>query len=175
MKTAERAFERVLWNSRLVVLVAVVASLVIAVGLMAITSVDVATLVGQFVSYFDPDLNTETRAGMRLEMLAKIVGAIDGYLLAGVLLIFGLGLYELFIGKIDQIEQSEFAGRLLLVRSLDDLKNRLARVILLILMVKFLQQTLRMKFDSPLELLYLALGIALVGTALLLSNLKADH
>jgi uncharacterized membrane protein YqhA len=40
-------------------------------------------------------------------MVAHTVGSIDGFLLATILLIFALGLYELFISDIDeaQIEQ----------------------------------------------------------------------
>ena len=60
---------------------------------------------------------------------------------------------------------SEFAARLLLIRSL-------AKVILLMLIVKFFQYALRFKYDSPLELLYLAIAIALIGGALYLTGHK---
>jgi uncharacterized membrane protein YqhA len=76
----------------------------------------------------------------------------------------------LFVGKIDQAEGSEFASRLLLIRSLDDLKDRLANMILLILIVKFFQQALNTKFSSALEVLYLSIGVVLIAAALYLSG-----
>jgi uncharacterized membrane protein YqhA len=173
MSVVERALEGFLWRSRFVVVVAVLASVLVAIGLLFVTTVDVVSLAGGFVKYADPGLSYQDRNDLRTSAVGAIVGIIDGYLLSGVLLIFALGLYELFVGKIDAAENSEFAQRLLLVRSLDELKNRLARVILLILMVKFLQQALKLKFEGPIDLLYLALGIAAVGVALYLSN--KDH
>jgi uncharacterized membrane protein YqhA len=41
---------------------------------------------------------------------------------------------------------------------------------LLILVVKFFQQALRLKYESPLDLLQLALGIVLVAGALFLGH-----
>jgi uncharacterized membrane protein YqhA len=42
------------------------------------------------------------RKELKIEMVAHAVGAIDGFLLATILLIFSLGLYELFISDIDE-------------------------------------------------------------------------
>ncbi len=56
---------------------------------------------------------------------------VHGYLLFAMFVLFGLGLYELFVNKIDEAEGSDFARRLLLISSLDDLKDQLARVILI--------------------------------------------
>ena len=94
--------------------------------------------------------------------------------MAGVL-IFALGLYELFISRIDVAEGSEFAARLLLIRNLDDLKDRLAKVVLLILVVKFFEYALALHVERSLDLLWLGLGIALVATAVLLSHGKPSH
>jgi uncharacterized membrane protein YqhA len=59
------------------------------------------------------------------------------------------------------------------IENLDDLKDRLAKVVLLILIVKFFEQVLSLTFETPLELLYLAVGIALVAGALFLSHGKS--
>ena len=90
--------------------------------------------------------------------------------MATVLLIFSLGLYELFIGDIGAAEGSETSSNVLLIQSLDDLKTRLAKVILMILIVKFFEYTFSMEFRTPLDLLYMAGGIALIGLALYLSH-----
>ena len=99
---------------------------------------------------------------------------LGGFTLATVLLIFSLGLYELFISKIDAAENSETASGVLLIRSLDDLKARLAKVILMILIVRYFEHVVSLHFDSALQILYLALGISLIGLALYLSH-KADE
>ncbi len=158
-------FERLLWGSRLLILVAVVASVLVALCALYVATVDVVHLVVQTARYtaHSPD---EAHA----EIVTTVVRTVDGYLLTAVMLIFAMGLYELFIGKIDAAEASEVAPRLLLIRSLDDLKDRLAKVVVLILVITFFQQALALHFGSARDLVYLALGTLLVGGALYLSS-----
>jgi len=113
---------------------------------------------------------TTTHSQARAALLSAIIRALDDYLLAAILIIVALGLYELFVGKIDAAERDEIAPRLLLIRSVDDLKDRLAKVVLLVLIVEFLQYTFAVNFTSALDLLYLAVGIALIGLALYLTT-----
>lgn len=166
----ERLIENILWNSRLVVFIPVLASMLLAFGAFIVTTVDAVLLLWRMISYLDPALNDALRNEVRLLVISDVVTVVDGYLLAAILLIFSLGLYELFINKINQAEGSEFASRLLLIRSLDDLKDRLANVILLIVIVKFFQQALNIKYSSVTDLLSLAVSIVLVAGALFLSN-----
>ena len=60
---------------------------------------------------------------------------------------------------------------MLLISNLDDLKSRLAKVVLMILLVRYFEHALGMGFDSALDLLLFAAGIALLGLALYLSHL----
>jgi len=173
VKSLEHIFERILWSSRLVVLVAVVASLIAGFAIFFISTVDVVQLLGKIAVYTDPAMSDKARDTLRSGILAHIVDAVDGYLLATVMLIFAMGLYELFISKIDAVETSELAERVLLIKNLDDLKDRLAKVVLLMLVVKFFQYALDLKYENPLELLYLAIGILLIAAALYLSHAKA--
>jgi uncharacterized membrane protein YqhA len=166
----EKIFELLLWRSRLVVLIAVVASIVVALVMFYVASIDVLSLLGHVVHYSEFGLSPEARVTLRGEIVSIVVEVVDGYLLASIMLIFALGLYELFISRIDLAEGSEFATRLLLIRSLDDLKDRLAKVVLLILVVKFFEYALAMKVTTPLDLLYLGLGIAFVSLSVYLSH-----
>ena len=176
MKKLEKLFESFLWKSRLVVLFAVVASLLSAVACFYMASVDAFYMVTHLLQYASPELTTEARVELRAETVTHVVEIVDGYLLATVLLIFALGLYELFISKIDQAEQAENASQVLLINNLDDLKSRLAKVILMILVVRYFEHALRMEFSTPLDLLAFAAGIALLGLALYLSHLgDKDH
>jgi uncharacterized membrane protein YqhA len=166
----ERLIETVLWNSRLIVFIPVLASMLLAFGAFIVTTVDAVVLMWHMISYLDPALNDTARDAMRLLVISDVVTVVDGYLLAAILLIFSLGLYELFINKINEAEGSEFASRLLLIRSFDDLKDRLANVILLIVIVKFFQQALNLKYTSVTDLLSLSISIVLVAGALFLSG-----
>lgn len=166
----EALFEKLLWQSRLVVLVAVVASLLVAFAMFYVSTLDVWTLLGHILHYHDSTV--DARAGVRSAIVAHVVEVVDGYLLATIMLIFALGLYELFISRIEIAEGSELASRLLLIRSLDDLKDRLAKVVLLILVVKFFEYALQLQFRTPLDLLWLSLGVMLVAAALWLTHWK---
>ncbi len=170
MKLLETLFEGLLWNSRLVVLFAVVASLGTAFVVFYIATIDAWFLVTHMGEYMSPQLTGDARADFRSAAITHVVEIIDGYLLASVMLIFSLGLYELFISKIEQAQASDRHSSVLMIRNLDDLKNRLAKVVLMILIVKFFEHALEMQFTDPLAMLEFAGGIALIGLALYLSH-----
>lgn len=175
MNTLERIFESMLWNSRLIVLVAVVSSLLAAVAMFFLASVDTWFLITHLGEYVSSTLSPEGRGDLRATLITHVVEIIDGFLLATVLLIFALGLYELFISKIEEAETSESATNVLMINSLDDLKTRLAKVVLMILIVKFFEHALSMHFSTSLDMLFFAGGIALIGLALFLSHSGEGH
>ncbi len=166
----ERIVARTLWAMRYVVIVPVIASVVMAVEAFYLGTVDVISLLGRLASYANLATAPGAQSNARASLIGTIVRAVDIYLVAAVLLIFSLGLYELFIGRIEVAERDEVAPRLLLIRNIDDLKDRLAKVVLLILIVEFLQFALGLHPNSMLDLLYLAIGIALIGVALYLTS-----
>ena len=170
MKRLEHLFEGILWESRFVVLSAVVASVLTALAMFYMATVDAWFMLSHLAEYASPHLDTAARATLRSATITHVVEIVDGYLLATVLLIFALGLYELFISKIDRAEGAETSSNVLLIHSLDDLKSRLAKVILMILIVKFFEHAIGMTFERPLDLVYLGGGIALIGLALYLSH-----
>lgn len=167
----EKLFESVLWNSRLVVLAAVVASLLAAIAMFYIASVDAFYMLSHLLHYASPELADGERVALRSTMVTHVVEIVDGYLLATVLLIFAMGLYELFISKIDMAEGEAAASNVLMISSLDDLKSRLAKVVMMILVVRYFEYALQMDFVTPLDLLKFAGGIALLGLALYLSHM----
>ncbi len=172
MGTIERYFEKLLWSSRHMVLAAVIASLLLSLLLFVITAVDVVGLLSHSSDYFVASI--EDRKVLKIEMVAHTVGAIDGFLLATILLIFSLGLYELFISDIDEAKKSGQSAKVLVINSLDDLKSKLAKVILMILVVTFFEVSLSMSFTSALDLVYFSLGILMVSLALYFGS-KSSH
>lgn len=161
----ERVFEATLWRSRLVVYVAVICSILAAFALFYVTLVDVFYTLEHLLHYASVD--DDTRAHLRADTVAHIVGSVDGFLLAIVLLIFAFGIYELFISEID-CAKDERSSKVLIIESLDDLKSRLASVILMILIVIFFEHAIHFTPSSIMELLYFGVGIALISLSLYL-------
>ncbi len=77
------------------------------------------------------------------DVVALIIGAVDLYLMALVLFIFSFGVYELFISEIEEFKQTK-QSKVLEVHSLDQLKDKLAKVIIMVLVVNFFQRVLQM-------------------------------
>ncbi len=164
-----KGFEAVLWHSRLVVLSAVIASLLIAFIMFYITSVEVFHLLGYLTEYHT--LEYTERAALKAKAIGTVIGAVDGFLIGAIMLIFSLGLYELFISKLSIAKEAYGASQILVINSLDDLKDKLAKVILLVLVVMFFEAAIYLKPSTPIDLLYYAIGIALVGLSLYFSQM----
>jgi len=158
----ERIFEWLLWNSRFVVILAVLSSVLGMLLLFALAAEGMLHLAWQFIEI--TFLGAEY-PDFHVEAVGQIISAVDDFLLGTVLLIFALGMYELFISKIDIAEQDVNANNILLIHSLDDLKDRLVKVVLMILVVAFFKNVLHVTFDNPLNILYMGGGILLVSLA----------
>lgn len=170
---ATSALERALWGSRLLVIAAVVATVLLAVAALLLATADAVSLPGLLAGYADPALAGDARDALRTAIVTTIVKALDGYLIAALLLVVAFGLYELFISRIDPAEGTDAARRLLQVRDLEDLKQRVAKLVVLVLVVEFFQQALKLQVADALELLWLGLGILVVSAALWLSGQHA--
>ena len=175
MSFLERLFEAALWRSRWVVLAAVIASMAAAIAVFYVSTVDVIYLVGHVLHYADPELQEELRRLLHDQTITHVVEVVDAYLIATFMLIFSLGTYELFISDIDEAKGSRTSSRILVIESLDDLKARLAKVILMILIVTLFEHALNMKISQPVDLLYLGAAIAMVGLALYLTHASEGH
>ncbi|MER3450749.1 MAG: hypothetical protein C4300_00185 [Thermus sp.] len=97
------------------------------------------------------------------------VGSLEKGLFSAVFLLFALGLYELFIAPLEVPEGHPFR-RVLVVESLEDLKGKLAAVVLMLLVVRFFEQAQALKAASFQDLAFLALGVALLAFGLWISK-----
>ena len=166
MKWLERLFEGFLWRTRWMVILAVLFSLFAALGLFIVASVEIYHPVAQMFEH-----GFHLTSHQHETLVGAIVSAIDLYLIATVLIIFSLGLYELFISKIDEAENDEHS-KILAIHSLDDLKEKLAKVVLMVLIVTFFKYAIHIKYETPLEILYLAVGVFMLALALYFSHKK---
>ena len=158
-----RVFEGALWNSRFIVVLAVVFALFGAVALFFVASADIWHMV---VATWDLFVNHHHLENFHEELIGGIIGAVDLYLIAVVLLIFAFGIYELFVSVIDDAEDSEVGDKILAIRSLDELKSKLGNVIVMVLIVSFFKKVIHMDFDTPLDMLYLAGSIFALALSL---------
>ena len=163
MKIIEAIFEGALWRSRFIVLLAVVFALFGAISLFVVASADIWKM---FVMTWDVFINHAHPNNFHELLIGKIIGAIDLYLIAVVLLIFAFGIYELFISEIDEANESEVGSQILAIHSLDELKSKLGNVIVMVLIVIFFKKVIHMHFETPLDMLYLAGGIFALALSL---------
>lgn len=157
----ERVFESTLWNSRFLVLTAVIFGLLGSMTLFFIASVDIISIVFESIrSYLGGGQHIK-----HAQVLAQIIAAIDLYLIAVVLLIFSFGLYELFISRID-VAAKHTSLRLLQIHSLDGLKDKITKVIIMVLIVSFFEKVLSMNYATPMDMLFLAASIFALAVGL---------
>ncbi len=151
----EHIFETLLWKSRLIVILPVIFGVLAAIGLFVAGSYDIVhTIVHSLPSHGEePDY---------AKILIGVIGAIDLYLIGIVLLIFSFGIYELFISQID-IARNDIEHNILEIGSLDELKNKILKVVVMVLIVTFFKIVLSATFTTPLEMLYLAISILAIA------------
>lgn len=154
-KKAELFVETFLWKSRIITFLAVFFSLLSALALFVAGSIQIM----QGIQYFITSLSIEPSYN---DLVINIISAVDLYLIGIVLLIFSFGVYELFISKIDPAKYDKDVN-ILEITSLDGLKNKLLKVIVMVLVVYFFKTILSSHFSTPLEMLYLGAAILMVS------------
>ncbi|GHC33588.1 Uncharacterized membrane protein YqhA [Aidingimonas halophila] len=162
----EQRFERYLWNSRLLVMLAVVPSLLGALVLFIIGTVDIFHVLLVAVEYYFFGATEDIHD----VVVPNIIMAVDIYLIAIVLLIFGLGVYRLFVSPIEQAE-THSSYHPFNVQSFDQLKDKIARVVILAVIIEFFRAVVDIRFQSPLDAIYLALSVLALAAALYLMSL----
>ena len=160
----EKIFETGLWSSRFITIFAVIFGVLGAIVLFVVASVDIYHVVKVVYGYYILGIKPEE---FHVLIVSDIIGAIDLYLIAVVLLIFGFGIYELFISEIDMADKR---SQILNIASLDQLKDKIAKVIIMVLIVSFFQRVLHTDYNGAKEMLYfsasimgLAIGLYFLG------------
>ena len=167
----ENFFEGTLWRSRYLVIMAVVSSLLGSMVLFIIGSLDMVDVLKKTWGYY---ILGDHSYDLHAKVVGELIGAIDLYLIAVVLLIFSFGIYELFVSQIDKAQVSE-SSQILEIHSLDELKDKIAKVIIMVLIVKYFQMLLDMSFNGALEMLYLAISILGLSLALFFLHKAGGH
>ncbi len=153
-------FQKVLWKSRLVILFAVIAGIISTFFMIIIGTLEVIEAFSELTFIIKNSIVFNLRYHY---VVQHIVNSVDLYLIATVLLIFSIGLYELFIHEITITDRQLKKGGALDIDNLEQLKNKLAQTIIMILIVSFFQHATHLSYEKSLELLYLAIGIFLIA------------
>ena len=165
MNKIEVIFEKILWNSRFLVLIAVVSSLLGSLVLFIVGTLDILKVASMTLEYYlgqgDQDVHEF--------IITDIILAVDIYLVAVVLLIFGAGAYRLFISPIDESESSGVAHPFN-IQTFDELKDKIVRVVILAVIIEFFRAVVDIKFSTPLDAIYLALSVLALAAAVFLMN-----
>lgn len=143
---------RVLSKSRYLIFAAVLCTLVAATALLAYGVLETAAIVR---SILDPAI-TGPKGGK--DLILASIELTDLFLLATVLYVIAVGLFELFVD--DRLDLPAW----LEIRDLNDLKEKLIGVIVVVLGVVFLGQVVT--WDGQRDLLGYGAGISLVIAAL---------
>lgn len=160
----EKLFENALWNSRFIIILGVIFGLIGAVILFIVASFDVYEttkyVINTYITHAHPEHFHE-------EVVGGIIGAVDLYLIGIVMLLFSFGIYELFISEIDAAKDKDGQeNQLLAIHSLDQLKDKISKVIVMVLVVGFFQKVGHTQYNGALDMLYLALSITAVAVGL---------
>lgn len=101
------------------------------------------------------------------QLSTKFITVMDIHLLSVVLYIFAVGLYELFVGRLEVPEW-------LKIESIDELKAKLASVIILILAITFTKKFVQ--WEKPVDTLLFGLAVAVViGVLIFYYKVKESH
>lgn len=143
-------FSQFLSKSRYLVLIPVVLSLLASAA---------AFVWGGFKTYnLLSHLAEEALHGGGGHGIVGFIAVMDTFLIATALLVFALGMYELFIAEVEFPEW-------LVIRDLHDLKAKLGSLIILVMAVNFLEHLVN--WEDPLGMLMFAGAITLVSAVLI--------
>ena len=160
--------EKTVSYTRFISIIAVIAS---GFGSLLMYIIGAVKVVRAYKSYFYPDpANDATSQAVANISIAYLIQAIDAFLIALVLMIFGGGIYNLFIHPVgkDMPGTRFFAN----IQSIFELKSILAELVIIILMVKFLEEALRSIGGYQWEMLILPVGVIMLAVALRVLKLK---
>lgn len=156
-KKLEQFVETSLWTVRFLTIIPVFFGVVSVFSLFLLGSLEIFWGVEGYLH-----LNGGHENKYVIQIMSGIIGGIDLYLIGIVLMLFSFGIYELFISKLDIGRQNEEI-KILEITSLDQLKDKILKVIVMVLVVGFFRRVMEMRIETPIELLYLAISILLIS------------
>ena len=164
----ESSFETALWKFRLIALLPVVMTAITSLTTFVLGTKETIHSLKLVLHDFGTEVFPVA------EVLGEFVGGVDLYLVGIALLIFSYGTYELLISDVSPGRKgngTSFKG-VLDVKSLDDLKEKLVKVLVVALLVVAFKSMIALPIPDRLSLLYYSIALLLLTfCAFLLSKL----
>jgi len=161
-KRFELLLEKLMWRFRLVAMLPVVMSLVSTLVTFILGTKSIAR---SLMALQAPEAIGAHGHDLEAELLAGIVSGIDLYLIGIALLIFGYGIYELLVSTIDAARETNggASNGLLDIRDLDQLKEKLVKVLVVALIVTAFKYMLTLKVGDGQSLLLFCASVLLLA------------
>ena len=153
-------FESLLWKLRLVAILPVLMTALSSIATFVLGTKETLHALELMLHGGPPD-NRFIAA-----VLGGFVGGIDLYLIGIALLIFSYGTYELLVSAIDPARDARSSGGfkgVLDVNNLDDLKEKLVKVLVVALLVFAFKAMLGLSITDGVSLLYFCVALLLLS------------
>ncbi|MGE5660484.1 MAG: YqhA family protein [Actinomycetota bacterium] len=169
VKSLEIFVEKGLWLLRFVTIIPVIFSTLSALMLFILGSIEILGSLKALLHI------NEDQEKMLPEVMTGIIGGIDVYLIGIVMILFAYGIYELFISKIDVGRQEDTEVQLLTITSLDQLKDKILKVIVMVMVVGFFKRLIELPVKAPTDILFIAISILLIASSAYLMRSTTKH
>ncbi|MEI6029804.1 MAG: YqhA family protein [Synechococcaceae cyanobacterium ELA739] len=174
LRRYELRFEKVLWRLRLIAILPVIMSLASTCITFVLGTMEIGKAILGLAS-----VESAPHKSYIARLLGSVVTGIDLYLIGIALLIFGYGVYELLISPIDTARNASRVGEGLLdIRDLDQLKEKLVKVLVVALIVSAFKAMLSLPIVDGPSLAFFCLSVLLLAISgfLVTGNLgKSKH
>lgn len=150
----EKIFEFILWNSRYFILIPVCVLLIIFLLLVFVIFSKWLYIIYDIFFIWN------------MHIIAYIVSIIDLVLLSMIVLIFAWWIYELFIDGIDVKWKDKSKAQFLIIHDIDELKEKLWKVIILLLIVTVFRQIFDFKMEASTDFIFIWLTILSLAVSL---------
>jgi uncharacterized membrane protein YqhA len=156
-------FRQILAGSRYLIIIAVIGSFLASISVLVYGGLTVVSIMIEAFTH-----GTFTPAGAK-HLAVECIELIDLFLLGTVLYIVALGLYDLFV------DESLPMPKWLVISNLDDLKEKLIGVIIVLLAVTFLGFVVTWDGNVTIVALGIAVGLVVFSLVYLLSTTYKAH
>ena len=159
LRRYELRFEKVLWRLRLIAILPVIMSLASTCITFVLGTMEIGKAILGLAS-----VESAPHKSYIARLLGSVVTGIDLYLIGIALLIFGYGVYELLISPIDTARNASRVGEgLLEIRDLDQLKEKLVKVLVVALIVSAFKAMLSLPIVDGPSLAFFCLSVLLLA------------
>ncbi|MCG8368566.1 MAG: YqhA family protein [Pseudanabaenales cyanobacterium] len=166
-KKLEAIFEACLWKFRLFALIPVIFGLLSSLNFFVVGSIEILEGLSHNFPHDYIDEHSFTKA------VASIIGGVDHDLIGVVLLLFGFGIYEIFISPIEINFRYKGIKILEVVNTLDGLKRKILQVVIMALIIGFFKRALSIPIESQQDLQSTAICILLIAVSSYLVHLQS--